>query len=102
MLLMLMGRIDHGSMVRPDIQKLRLPQPPSHYLQRFMYDTVVHSKSVMEFMIREVGAERIMIGSDYCLEMGYQRPIEFLDRVDLTHEQPRMILADNATRLLKL
>lgn len=101
-LLMLMGRIDHGSMVRPDIQKLRLPQAPSHYLQRFMYDTVVHSKSVMEFMIREVGAKRIMIGSDYCLEMGYERPIQFLDRVDLTHEQRRMILSDNAARLLKL
>jgi aminocarboxymuconate-semialdehyde decarboxylase len=53
-------------------------------------------------MIREVGAERIMIGSDYCLEMGYERPIQFLDRVDLTDAQRRMILVENATRLLKL
>jgi hypothetical protein len=34
-------------------------------------DTIVHSKSVMEFVISEVGAERIMIRSDYCLDMGY-------------------------------
>ena len=69
---MLIGRIDHGAKVRPEIQKLKLPQAPSKYLQRFTYDTVVHSKSVMEFVISEVGADRIMVGSDYCLDMGYE------------------------------
>jgi aminocarboxymuconate-semialdehyde decarboxylase len=61
---MLMGRIDHGSKLRPDIEKQRLPRPPSQYLQRFTFDTVVHSKSDMEFVISEVGAERIVTGSD--------------------------------------
>jgi len=101
-LLMLMGRIDHGSRVRPDIEKLRLPRLPSEYLQRFTYDTVVHSKSVMEFVIAEVGAERIMIGSDYCLDMGYEKPVHFLDQINITSAQRKMILGDNAARLLKL
>ena len=101
-LLMLMGRIDHGSTVRPDIEKLRLPRPPSQYLQRFTFDTVVHSKSVMEFVIGEVGAERIMIGSDYCLDMGYERPVQFLDQVNITSAQRKMILGNNAARILKL
>src|ERR1700676_3501582 len=101
-LLMLMGRIDHGAKVRPEIQKLKLPQPPSRYLQRFTYDTVVHSKSIMEFVISEVGAERIMIGSDYCLDMGYEQPVHFLDQVNLTSAQRKMILGENAARALKL
>jgi aminocarboxymuconate-semialdehyde decarboxylase len=101
-LLMLIGRIDHGAIVRPEIQKLKLLQPPSKYLQRFMYDTVVHSKSVMEFVIGEVGADRIMIGSDYCLDMGYEQPVHFLDPVNMTSGQRRMILGENAARLLKL
>jgi len=101
-LLMLMGRIDHGSAVRPEIEKLRLPQPPSKYLQRFTFDTVVHSKSVMEFVIGEVGAERVMIGSDYCFDMGYERPVHFLDQVNITSVQRKMILGDNAARILKL
>jgi aminocarboxymuconate-semialdehyde decarboxylase len=101
-LLMLIGRVDHGAKVRPEIQKLKLPQAPSKYLQRFTYDTVVHSKSVMEFVISEVGAERIMIGSDYCLDMGYERPVHFLDDVNITSAQRKMILGDNAARLLKL
>jgi aminocarboxymuconate-semialdehyde decarboxylase len=101
-LLMLMGRIDHGATVRPEIEKLRLPRPPSKYLQRFTFDTVVHSKSVMEFVISEVGAERIMIGSDYCLDMGYERPVHFLDRLNINSAQRNLILGDNAARLLKL
>src|ERR1700688_5064892 len=101
-LLMLMGRIDHGAKVRAEIEKLRLPRPPSKYLQRFTFDTVVHSKSVMEFVIGEVGAESIMIGSDYCLDMGYERPVHFLDQVNITSAQRKMILGDNAARLLKL
>ena len=101
-LLMLIGRIDHGASVRPDIQKLRLPRPPSQYLQRFMYDTVVHSKSIMEFVISEVGAERIMIGSDYCLDMGYEQPVHFLDQVNMTSAQRKLILGENAVRELKL
>ncbi len=101
-LLMLTGRIDHGASVRPEIERLHLPHPPSHYLQRFTYDTVVHSKSIMEFVIGEVGAERIMIGSDYCFDMGYERPVHFLDQVNITSEQRGMILGQNAARILKL
>jgi aminocarboxymuconate-semialdehyde decarboxylase len=101
-LLMLTGRMDHGSTVRAEIKKQQLQRPPSEYLQRFTYDTLVHSKSVMEFVISEVGAERIMIGSDYCFDMGYERPVQFLDQVNITSSQRKMILGDNAARLLKL
>jgi aminocarboxymuconate-semialdehyde decarboxylase len=57
---------------------------------------------IMEFVIAEVGAERIMIGSDYCLDMGYERPVHFLDQVNITSAQRKMILGDNAARILKL
>jgi aminocarboxymuconate-semialdehyde decarboxylase len=101
-LLMLMGRIDHASMVRPEIQTLQLPHFPSRYLERFTFDTLVHSKSVMEFVISEVGAERIMVGSDYCLDMGYERPLHLLDQINIPSAQRKMILRGNATRILKL
>jgi aminocarboxymuconate-semialdehyde decarboxylase len=56
----------------------------------------------MEFVISEVGAERIMIGSDYCLDMGYDQPVHVLDEVNMTSAQRKLILGDNAGRLLKL
>jgi aminocarboxymuconate-semialdehyde decarboxylase len=99
---MLIGRIDHGAQVRSEIKALRLSQPPSAYMQRFTYDTIVHSKAVMEFLIREVGAERIMLGSDYCFDMGYDRPVEFLEQISLSRAQRNMILGGNAARILKV
>ena len=51
----LIGRIDHGWRVRPEIK--HLPNAPSTYLKRFTYDTIVHSKEVMQL----TAAERAMI-----------------------------------------
>ena len=99
-LLILTGRLDHGWQVRHEVK--HLPKPPSAYLSRFTYDTIVHSKQVMEFIISAVGAERIMIGSDYCYNMGYDRPLEFLDQLDLSATQRSMILGGTATKLLRL
>lgn len=99
---MLIGRVDHGAQVRAEIKLLHLPQPPSAYMQRFTYDTIVHSKPVMEFLIREVGAERILLGSDYCFDMGYDRPVEFLEGINLSSAQRKLILGGNAKRLLRV
>ena len=99
---MLIGRADHGAQVRAEIKQLHLPQPPSAYMQRFTYDTIVHSKPVMEFLIQEVGAERIMLGSDYCFDMGYERPVEFLEQINISSPKRKMILGENAAKLLKL
>jgi aminocarboxymuconate-semialdehyde decarboxylase len=96
----LIGRLDQGWRVRPELKQL--PQAPSSYLQRFTYDTITHSKTVMELVIKEVGAERVMTGSDYCFAMGYDRPVQFLEQIDLTSAQRQMILGGNAARLLKL
>jgi aminocarboxymuconate-semialdehyde decarboxylase len=98
----LIGRVDQGYRVRPEIKKMNVPRPPSEYLRRFTYDTVVHSKSIMEFVIREVGADRVMIGSDYCYDMGYDRPLAFLEQINLTSAERKMILGENASRILKL
>src|SRR6202022_656909 len=96
----LIGRIDQGWKVRSELK--HLPQAPSTYLQRFTYDTITHSKPIMEFVIKQVGAERVMVGSDYCFTMGYDRPVQFLAQVDLTSTQRKMILGANAERRLKL
>jgi aminocarboxymuconate-semialdehyde decarboxylase len=53
-------------------------------------------------VIQEVGADRVMIGSDYCYDMGYDRPLEFLDQINLTSAERKMVLGENASRVLKL
>jgi aminocarboxymuconate-semialdehyde decarboxylase len=97
---MLIGRMDHGFAVRRDVPNL--PHPPSEYMRRFTYDTIGHAASVVKFLISEVGADRVMLGSDYCLDMGYLRPVQDLDALNLTARDKDLILRGTAARLLKL
>jgi aminocarboxymuconate-semialdehyde decarboxylase len=96
----LIGRLDHGFKVIP--QAKRMAQAPSAYLRRFTYDIIAHSKPVMEFVISQVGADRITLGSDYCFDVGYERPVQFVEQLRLTPEERMMILNSTAAKLLKI
>ena len=43
-----------------------------------------------------------MLGSDYCFDMGYERPVEFLEQINISSGKRKMILSENAARLLKV
>ncbi|RQZ39735.1 amidohydrolase family protein [Burkholderia sp. Bp9099] len=94
------GRLDAGWTVRPETR--RLAQKPSSYLRRFSYDTVSHSGPVLDFLIANVGIDRLVLGSDYCFDMGYEQPVRFLDRLDLSAAQRALILGGNAGKLLRI
>jgi aminocarboxymuconate-semialdehyde decarboxylase len=97
----LVGRLDRGWRVRRECQ--HLPQPPSAYLRRFVYDTISHSPSALRYLIDAVGADRVVLGSDYCFTMGYDRPLEILRRArGLSTADRSRILNGNAARLLRL
>lgn len=96
----LMGRWDHGHDVRKELKNL--PQKPSAYMRRFTYDTVSHSKAVMQFVIAQVGIDRIVLGSDYCFDMGYEHPVDVVDGLGLDAEQRAMVLHGTAAKLLKV
>jgi aminocarboxymuconate-semialdehyde decarboxylase len=96
----LIGRMDHGYAVRRDVPAL--PHPPSEYMRRFTYDTIGHNPNVVKFLISEVGADHVMLGSDYCLDMGYLKPVQDLDVLGLNTRDRDLILKGNAQRILKL
>ena len=97
----LVGRLDRAYAVREECR--HLPHPPSHYLRRFTYDTVCHSTVVMEFLMRLVGADRIVLGSDYCFDMGSEHPVEALQEISALDAGAReQILGTTAARLLNL
>jgi aminocarboxymuconate-semialdehyde decarboxylase len=99
-LLNLVGRLDHGWNVIAAAKQSR--QMPSAYLHRFMYDTIAHSKPLLEFVISQVGVERIMMGSDYCFPIGYDHPVEAVEELHLSSDQRKMILGGTAAKLLKI
>lgn len=97
----LIGRLHHGWSVRPECRHLE--RGPMEYLSRFAFDTIAHSEGALGYLICTVGAERIMMGSDYCFDMGYDRPVEVVtSHPDLSEDQKALILGGNATRILGL
>ena len=96
----LTGRWDHGRLVRPELAHMQ--RAPSDYLRRFTYDTISHSAPIMNFVISQVGIDRITTGDDYCYDMGYERPVQAVDALGLPPDQRAMVLGGNAARLLRL
>lgn len=96
----LIGRLDHGWKVIPAAKQCA--QTPSAYLRRFTYDMISHSKPFMEYVISQVGADRIMLGSDYCYNVGYTQPVQVVEELSLSSEQHKMILGGTAAKILKI
>ena len=63
------GRWAHGWQVRPE-PKVNLKQSPEPWIERFYYDTILHSKESLEFLVGSAGPKRVMLGSDYPYDMG--------------------------------
>jgi len=97
----LVGRLSRGWKVRSECNHLK--RPPLAYLRRFTYDTVSHSAEALRYLIGLVGADRVMVGSDYCFDMGYERPVQIVTGLRGLRAQDRTkILGGNASRLLRL
>jgi aminocarboxymuconate-semialdehyde decarboxylase len=94
----LSGRFDRGVAVRPELKHMK--QPASSYLRRFHYDTITHSTQILAFLIQLVGADRVVLGSDYCFDLGYDAPVQVLDK--FPEAERSLILGGNAAKLLKI
>jgi aminocarboxymuconate-semialdehyde decarboxylase len=97
----LVGRLTRGWEKREELRTLQ--HPPSAYLRRFWYDTIGYSDSVLEYLVNNVGEDRIVMGSDYCFPIAYEQPVKnVMDNPRLEPAAKQAIVADNARRLLKL
>ena len=78
-----------------------LKTPPVDYLRRFYYDTITHAHPALEYLINLVGPDRVVLGSDFCFDMSYDRPVEIVtEHAGLSEDDQALILGGNAKRLL--
>ena len=89
----------HGWQVRPE-PKLHLKHSPEAYLDRFLYDTILHSKTTLEFLIASVGADRVFLGSDYPYDMGMMDCARHVRSLDIAAADRDTILGGHAARIL--
>ena len=94
------GRLDHGYQVRKEA-KANTSNPPESQLHRFRFDSLTHDVESLRFLIRRVGADRVMIGTDAPFDMAEDDPLGMLAQVDdLTDAQRERILSLNALEVL--
>ena len=97
----LAGRLNRGWEKRQDLKHIE--SAPVEYLRRFHYDTIGYSDPVVDYLVRHVGADRIMMGSDYCFPIAYERPVEIVTaNLHLSADAKQAILWGNARKLLRL
>jgi aminocarboxymuconate-semialdehyde decarboxylase len=94
-------RLDHSYGLRPDLKRT-IPQKPSEYLRRLYFDTIVHSVSALDYLVKVVGADRIVVGTDYPMAMGDFDCVQKLKDLQLSNAERDLILGANAAQALKL
>jgi aminocarboxymuconate-semialdehyde decarboxylase len=95
-----MGRIDRNYAEKANT-RVNMAKPPIDYLRMLYFDSCVYERPVLQHLVDKVGAERVVLGSDY--PVGEMKPIEFVtDTTTLSPAQKEKIVATNAAALLGL
>jgi aminocarboxymuconate-semialdehyde decarboxylase len=68
----LIGRVDNAWRNR-DIVREDCPRLPSSYVDRFHVDAAVFSGDALAFLVKSMGDDRVMLGSDYPYPLGEQQ-----------------------------
>src|SRR6185437_2361031 len=93
------ARWEHGWQVRPEPKK-NVSRQPVDIAKRFYYDTILHSAPVLEFMIGHVGADRVVLGSDYPYDMGMMDCVKHVRTLKISDADKAAILSGRAQSLL--
>ncbi|MFT4089466.1 MAG: amidohydrolase family protein [Asticcacaulis sp.] len=95
------GRSDHGWDVRPEACTCQ--HPPSTYLKRIWFDSLVYDPKGLAALIDQVGLSQVVLGTDYPFDMGAYDVHELIrDLPNLTEEAQATLLGGNAAQLLGL
>lgn len=95
------GRLDHGFEAKPGLVAANVSQPPSAYLRRLYYDTVLHDPATLAWLVEFAGPDHVVMGSDYPFEMGDHDPVGTVGAIPGLEEADRVrILRGNLEALM--
>lgn len=97
-----LGRLDQGHAVRSGARAAQASSPPSAYLKNLYFDSMVYRVDTLDYLKRIVGADHILVGTDYPYTLGDWMTVEKVEALDCPEAEKLAILEGNARRLLKL
>ncbi len=95
------GRIEHGFNVRPDLFPDD-PHGPRKYLEKLYFDSLVHEPAVLDYLVDLVGADRVMLGTDYPFPLGELAPGKLIASMPYDDSIKESMFSDSALNWLKL
>jgi aminocarboxymuconate-semialdehyde decarboxylase len=97
-----LGRFDQGFKRSSGRQPFPASQPPSRYLKNLYFDNLVYRVETVEYLKRMVGADHIMVGTDYPYTLGDWMAVEKIEQMNCTEAEREAMLHGNARKLLKI
>jgi aminocarboxymuconate-semialdehyde decarboxylase len=98
-ILALSGRLRHGhKSIAPAGGGLQ--EPADESIRRFLFDTITHDAGLLRTLVQTVGADRVLLGSDYPFDMADPDPVGTVRAAGLSPHDERAVLSGNAERLL--
>ena len=97
----LLGRLENAWQHHPVAHGV-CELPPSQYVNRFSVDSAVFDQRALEFLVGTMGAERVMLGSDYPFPLGEHRVGSLIRSSQLTGAAKDRLLGGNAAEFLGL
>jgi len=96
----LMERMDNGWRDFPEC-RAKIDELPSTYLKRLYYDTVNFNPHMLRMVHEMIGADRMVLGSDYPHLLGsIDRAVSSIESLQISDEDKRQIFAGTALSIL--
>ena len=89
-----LGRLKRNHALAPD--KLADPEDGA---RRLYYDTVMFDPDALEFLVKKMGGDRVMLGSDQPFPIGDPKPLDVVRNSALSAAVKTAILGDTAVRV---
>ena len=94
-------RSDNSLRVAPDMDTgVKLKKKPTEYLRLMYYDTLVFTPEALRHLAAEVGANRLVVGTDHPIPWQHQAVDHVLNTPGFSHAERRAILGETAATLL--
>lgn len=97
----LLGRLENAWSHHP-VARGKSEYSPRHYLDRFYVDSAVFDEDALGLLVRTMGEDRVVLGSDYPFPLGEERIGGLIRRSGLSEETKAKLLYRNAAKFLGL
>jgi aminocarboxymuconate-semialdehyde decarboxylase len=97
----LLGRLENAWQHHP-VARGQCALPPREYLSRFYVDSAVFDERALEFLVANMGSDRVLLGSDYPFPLGEHGVGSLIRSSGLTASAKSCLLGENAARFLGL